>query len=69
MDLIVVSVSIRYSGSLKYCPILNTSSKAGAYVFLSYCQCKRQTLQKGNSEQSQMNILKCLLYTDVQRAC
>lgn len=70
MELIAILVSVRYSGSLKYCPILNSHSKVGAYASLSYCQCKRQTLYKGNSEpQSQMNILTYLLYIDIQEAC
>lgn len=68
MELIVISVSVRYSGSLKYCPILNSCSKVGAYASLSYSE----ALQKDNSEQeSQVDILTCLLYTDieVQGAC
>lgn len=69
MELIVISVPVRQSGSLKYCPISNSYSKVGAYASLSYCQCKRQTLQKANSEQqSQMNILTCLLYIDLKGA-
>lgn len=45
-QLTVISVSVRYSGSPKYCRILNSYSRVSAYASLSYCQWKDKLFRK-----------------------